>query len=100
MRSEPMRAQIQCNKLSARLMIPTPKTTVAIKPCVALVKPTPTVGPINLERRSVSGLALQPDMAAVMARDAVNGGETEPAAFAGTFRGEERLEDMSLKLLG
>src|SRR5216683_7469337 len=51
---------------------------------------------IDLERRSVSGLAIDPDAAAALLDDPEDGRQAQPGPLARVLRGEERLEDPRL----
>src|SRR5579859_2807698 len=50
-------------------------------------------GKINLERRAAAGLAINPDVAAVLFEDDVDHREAETRAFADFLGGEKRLKD-------
>ena len=49
-------------------------------------------GKVDLERRAVPGLAVDPDVPAALLDDAVHGRQPEPGALAGRLGREERLE--------
>ena len=48
---------------------------------------------VDLERRALAELAVDPDVAAALLDDAVDGREPEPGALAAVLRREERLEE-------
>ena len=54
---------------------------------------------VDLERRAVSRLAVDPDVAAALFHHAVNSGETEAGALALFLGREERLEYARARLL-
>src|SRR5271157_1856595 len=49
---------------------------------------------VDLERRSLSRLAVHPDVAAALLHDSEDHGEAEAGPLAAFLRGEERLEEM------
>ena len=54
-------------------------------------------GQVDLERRSVPRLAVDPDRASALLDDAVRGREAQPGSLAAFLGGEERLEEPGLE---
>src|SRR5207244_7670998 len=52
---------------------------------------------VDLHRRAAPRLAVDPDVAAALLDDSVNGREPEPRAFPYFLGGEERLEEVRLR---